>query len=73
MSDAVIFISCGQRTPEEISLGKRVKEEIDRTPGFQAYFAENVHDLDSLNNNIFEAISQCSGAIIFLHKQNIPT
>ncbi len=69
MSDIRIFVSCGQRTREEIFLGNRIKDEIDRTPGFRAYFAETVHDLDGLNKNIYEALFHCSGAVIFLHKR----
>jgi hypothetical protein len=65
----LIFVSCGQQTDEEKSLGIRVKKAIDSTSGFEAYFAQSVQDLDSLSQNIFEALSKCSGAIIFLHNR----
>jgi hypothetical protein len=63
----LIFVSCGQQTATEISLGRQVKETIDSTSEFEAYFAETVHDLESLTKNIFDALYRCSGAIIFLH------
>jgi hypothetical protein len=67
MHRITIFVSCGQKTEKEISLGLRVKEAIDAEPGFKAYFAENVQNLNSLNHNVFDAISQCSGVVVFFH------
>ena len=65
----LIFVSCGQQTDEEKSLGIQVKQAIDSASGFEAYFAQSVQDLDSLSHNIFEALSKCSGAIVFLHNR----
>ena len=56
-------------TDEERSLGLAVKSAIDSTPGFEAYFAESVHDLDSLGRNIFDALRRCAGAVVFLHER----
>lgn len=69
MSNRLIFVSCGQLTDEEKSVGLAVKATIDATPGFEAYFAESVHDLDALGRNILDALHQCSGALIFLHER----
>ncbi|MFQ5757659.1 MAG: hypothetical protein ACE5H7_16395 [Acidiferrobacterales bacterium] len=69
MSDRLIFVSCGQLTEEEKSLGLAVKDAIDATPGFEAYFAESVHDLEALGRNIFDALRRCSGAVAFLHER----
>jgi hypothetical protein len=71
MLKKLIFISCGQLTEIEKSLGVLLKTLVDQTPGFQAYFAETVHDLDALSNNVFEGIQQCSGAIIILQDRGI--
>jgi len=49
----LIFVSCGQLTEEEKQLGNAVKSLIDDTEGFEAYFAESVHDLSVLANHIF--------------------
>jgi len=67
MSDKLIFISCGQRTEEERSLGVTIKNLIDNTPGFNAYFAQVVHELEALAENIFDALLNCSGLVAILH------
>jgi hypothetical protein len=69
MSNSLIFVSCGQLTTEEKSLGLAVKSAIDATPGFEAYFAESVHEVEALERNVFEALRQCSGAVVFLHER----
>lgn len=71
MGRKLIFISCGQETNEEKTLGAAIKETIDNTEGFEAYFAESVHDLDSLGRNIFEGLRRCSGIVAVLHNRGI--
>lgn len=61
---ALIFVSCGQVTDTEKSLGVAVKATIDATPGFEAYFAETVHDLQALGVNVFDALRRCAGAVM---------
>lgn len=63
----LIFVSCGQATEPEKNLGVLLKATIEAMPGFEAYFAETVHDLDTLGRNIFEALRRCVGAVIILH------
>lgn len=65
----LIFVSCGQVTKEEKSLGNSVRDAINATQDFEAYFAESVHDLSALGHHIFEGLQRCSGAISFLHKR----
>ncbi len=48
MIERLIFVSCGQQTPEEKDIGTSVKQLIDSKPGYKAYFAEYVQSLDSL-------------------------
>lgn len=69
----LIFVSCGQVTQEEKQLGTAVKSLIDSMEGFQAYFAEEVHDLTALGHHIFDALFRCSGAISFLQKRGSVT
>ncbi len=69
----LIFVSCGQLTEEEKQLGSAVKSLIDDTEGFEAYFAETVHDLTALANHIFDALHRCSGVISFLHNRGLVT
>jgi len=52
MRNARVFISCGQRKPREIAIGKAV-EEYFRKRDFETYFAEIVHSPEALTENIF--------------------
>lgn len=63
----LIFVSCGQLTDDEKNIGNAIKNLIDSTDDFKAYFAESVHELKTLAPHVFEALYRCSGAIIFLH------
>lgn len=73
MANNLIFVSCGQATKPEKDLGVRVKAKVDATPGFEAYFAETVHDLDTLARNIFDALRRCAGAVVVLHGRGMVT
>jgi hypothetical protein len=64
-----IFVSCGQRTQEEQDLGQGVEDLVNRTPGFCAYRAASVQDLQGLNDNIMEALGRCSGLVAVLHRR----
>ena len=67
MTDRLVFVSCGQRTNEEIGLGREIKAVIDGTAGFEAFFAEEVHSLEALSEVVFDALRRCSAAVIVLH------
>ncbi|MCE5308862.1 MAG: hypothetical protein LLG20_14585 [Acidobacteriales bacterium] len=69
MSDRLIFVSCGQRTPGEKQLGLGVKAAIDSHEGFSAYFADAVQSLTTLGNHVFDALRRCTGAVAFLHSR----
>ena len=73
IAERLIFISCGQQTPEERKLGTAVKQFIDSTPGYEAYFAEYVQSLDALARNVFDGLYKCSGLISFLHERGLVT
>lgn len=73
MPNKLIFISCGQLTEAERSVGVLLKAVIDGTPGFQAYFAETVHDLQALAANVLEGIQRCAGAIVVLQDRGVVT
>jgi len=68
-NDALIFVSCGQRTPAEIRLGSALKNAIDAQPGFRAYFAQHGGELETLTNSIFGAARDAVGAVIALHER----
>jgi hypothetical protein len=66
MSDKRIFISCGQATEVEKGTGILLKALVDAEPGFSAYFAETVHDLEALAQHVLKGLQECAGAIVVL-------
>lgn len=73
MNEKLIFVSCGQQTIEEKRLGTSIKDLVNSHPGYKAYFAECVQNLDALARNIFEGLLKCSGLISFLHERGLVT
>ncbi len=69
MSDRLVFVSCGQQSPLEKSMGALAKGVVDSTQGYKAYFAEYVQSLDSLASSIFSGLATCCGMIVFLHER----
>jgi hypothetical protein len=63
----LVFISCGQFTPDEIQLGKDVEQLIrDETP-YDAYFAEQQNSLDGLSSNILGALNRAAAFVGIMH------
>jgi len=71
MSKSLIFVSCGQLTEAEKTLGTSLKAVIDGTPGFEAYFAETVHDLEALARHVLDGLRRCAGAVVVLQDRGI--
>ncbi len=69
MSDRVVFVSCGQRTPEERAMGTHIQNVINQEVGFLSYFAEEVQSLDGLSQNVFRALHGCSAAVVVMHRR----
>ena len=67
MANRLIFVSCGQLTAEERSLGRRIKAEIDATNGYEGYFADTVQNFAALADHILDALRRSTGAIFVLH------
>jgi len=67
MEKTLIFVSCGQNTPDEISIGRAIKNTIDKTVGFEGFFAEGEQNLNPANTHIFDALRRCSGAVFLFH------
>lgn len=66
MAKHLIFVSCGQLTEAEKTIGVLIKTVIDGTPGFEAYFAETVQDVEALGRHVLDGIRRCAGAVIVL-------
>jgi hypothetical protein len=68
-----IFVSCGQYTAEEKSLGKTVVKMVKSITGKDAFFAEEVQDLNGLDSNILAALRDADGFITILHPRGTIT
>jgi hypothetical protein len=67
MSEAFIFVSCGQYTAAEKSLGKAIVRMVESLTGLDAFFAEEVQDLSGLDTNILDALRRCAAFITVIH------
>lgn len=73
MTKPFIFVSCGQYTDAEKSLGKAIVETIKRVTGLDAFFAEQVQDLNGLDANILTALRDCAAFITVMHPRGTIT
>jgi hypothetical protein len=71
MAKKLIFVSCGQLTDDEKTLGLLIKTTIDATAGFEAYFAQAAQDLEALGRHVLDAIRRCAGAVVVLHDRGV--
>jgi hypothetical protein len=62
-----VFVSCGQFSEDERSLGKRVAELVDECTPFVGYFAENQTTLETLTENVLRRLYECVGLIVIMH------
>lgn len=67
MSKPFIFISCGQFTVAEKRLGKAIRKMVADETNYGAFFAEEVQDLNGLDENILNALRDCIAFITVLH------
>jgi hypothetical protein len=67
MSKPFIFVSCGQFTQSEKQLGSTICALVKLGTDLDAFFAEDVQDLNGLDANILDALRRCSGFITVLH------
>jgi len=62
-----IFISCGQRLPEEKSFGLEIQRLINEK--MDGFFAEEAHDAADLNTSLFRELQNCDGFVSVMHKR----
>jgi hypothetical protein len=62
-----IFVSCGQYTETEKSLGKAIVRMTNDITGLEAFFAEEVQDLNGLDSNILGALRDSAAFITIMH------
>lgn len=68
-----IFISCGQFSSREKSLGMQIKAKIEQLTSFDGYFAEDQRSVNGLVANILERLYNCSGFIAVMHPRGVVT
>jgi hypothetical protein len=66
-ADKFVFISCGQVTEEEKSLGRTIAQLVEDLTPFKAYLAQNQSSLQGLTENILRALNECAGIIVIMH------
>ena len=65
----LIFISCGQYSDDEISLGNAVEAMVRSETPFEPYFAEQQNSLEGLTGHILAALGRSAGFIGIMHSR----
>lgn len=65
-----VFISCGQRTPDEIRLGETIAQLVREHAGLEGYFAQYQQSLEGLTDNIFNAINRAAAFVAVMHRRD---
>jgi hypothetical protein len=68
-SKPLVFISCGQFSPDEINLGKKLAAAVSEFTGYEGYFAEDQNSLAGLSNQIFKALDRCAYFVAIMHQR----
>jgi len=63
----LVFISCGQFSPKEVSIGKQLATAVNTLTSCEGYFAENQNSFENLSSHIFKALDQCAGFVAVMH------
>jgi hypothetical protein len=65
-----VFVSCGQKTSEEVELGERISNLIQERTGLKTYFAEEQSSLEGVTQHIYQAIYDSAGFIAVMHRRD---
>ena len=68
MAKKRIFVSCGQDTSAERTLGSDVVALLDRR-GVSGFFADHVHSATDLNSEVFRARQRGDAFLAILHQR----
>jgi hypothetical protein len=69
--EGLVFVSCGQVTPEERKLGADVSKVICELTPYRPYFAENQTTLEGFTHNILGNLNKAIGFIAIMHPRGI--
>lgn len=67
----VIFVSCGQYTPQERKLGTDVSELVREHTSCEPYFAQYQNSLDGFTRNILRALDRARALIAIMHPRGV--
>lgn len=67
----IVFISCGQFTEEERTLGVAVVSLVKELTPFEPYFAEEQSSFEGLTQHVFNALNRCVGFVGIMHHRGI--
>lgn len=67
MGKPFIFVSCGQFTEAEKDLGKEIVNLVKTVTSLDAFFAEEVQDLNGLDSSLLGALRECAAFITVMH------
>jgi hypothetical protein len=67
IKDPVVFISCGQSTPQEIELGRNLEAAVNDLSDCKGYFAQNQSSLEAVSRHILGALDRAVGFVAVLH------
>ena len=63
----LVFVSCGQSTPGEKQLGKRIAELVEQETSCTAYFAENQTSFEGVAEHILKRLGDAVAFIAVMH------
>lgn len=66
-NEPLVFISCGQSTPDERQLGRAIAELVEQGTGWHAYFAENQQSFEGVTENVLKALYRATAFIAIMH------
>ena len=69
IKDPIVFISCGQCTPQEIELGQNLEAAVNELPDCKGYFAQNQGSLEAVSRHILGALDRAVGFVAVLHRR----
>jgi hypothetical protein len=67
----LVFISCGQYSESEKSLGKKIRDLLEEDTDLEAYFAEKQSSLQGLSTHKMGALNRAVGFIGVLHHRGV--
>jgi hypothetical protein len=71
LNQGLVFVSCGQVSPEERKLGADVSKLIGELTAYRPYFAENQITLEGFTHNILGNLNKAMGFIAIMHPRGI--